>query len=169
MQSPAKMRRIAKEGCLYVSKKRDERATSDCQAYEVLTPFGEFGEMKHAFWISVAAGLFLVACDGTTAKAGYCGAANYSCCPTTCCAPSGDYCAAKSNCCTCYKQVREVKWEKEQYTCCKTVYDTVCEKVPVQCTRNVYETRYRDCCYTVCKPVYKTCYRDVCCTVRRPV
>lgn len=114
--------------------------------------------MKHATWIPIVAALLLALNAGSTAEAGYCGAASYKCCPTSCCAPSGEYAQAKQ-CCTytCYKPVKEIVWETEEYTCCKTVYDRVCEKVPVTCVKTVYETHYKDVCYTVCKPVYKTC------------
>ena len=73
--------------------------------------------MKYASMIPFLAALLMVASEGTQAEAGYFGAARYSCCPTEACAPSGDYCAAKSCCKTCYKTVKEVVWEKKCYTC----------------------------------------------------
>ena len=109
--------------------------------------------MKTATWIPVFAALLVAAMSGTEASAGYAGAGSYKSCPTSACAPSGDYCAPTTCTMTCYKTVQEVVYDKQEVTCCKTVYDRVCEKCPITCYRNVYETHYRDECYTVCRPV----------------
>jgi len=113
--------------------------------------------------------VLLVASAGGTAHAGYCGGASYSVCPASCSAPAADYCQAQACCKTCYKTVREIVWEQQNYTCCKTVWDTCCEAVPITCCKTVYDTCYRDECYTICRPQYQTCYRDVCCKTCRPV
>jgi hypothetical protein len=116
-------------------------------------------QMKLAMKFAVLAGL-LVAGAGQSALAGYCGAASYSCCPTSACSPCGDYGAA-SSCSTCYKTVQDVVYDKCQVTKYRTVYDTVCEQQPITCTRNVYETKFRDECYSIQKPVYQVCFKDV--------
>src|SRR5579863_3149081 len=113
--------------------------------------------------------LATVLMTGSTVEAGYCGAASFTCCSSACAAPAGDYCQAQTCCKTCYKTVKEIVWEQENYTCCKTVYDTVCEPYTVNCCKTVYDTCYRTECYNICRPQYQTCYRDVCCKVCRPV
>ena len=109
--------------------------------------------MKPALRMITLAGL-LMAGLGSSTEAGYCGADSFNCCPTSACAPSGDFRVAQVSCNTCYQTVQDIVYDKCTVTRYRTEWNTVCEQQPVHCTRNVYETKFREECFQVCKPVY---------------
>ena len=113
--------------------------------------------------------------------AAYCGLANYqngdskvasvsfskarkNCSRSEGCEPS---CAAPSCCGP--RLVKDVVYEKKQYTCYKTVCEKVVEQKEINCIRYEKEQCYRDVEYTVCKPVWETRTRTIPYTVCKPV
>ena len=72
-----------------------------------------------------------------TAAAGYLGAASYRNCVAT--TPASFSCA-KQQCHTVMKTVREVVYEKQQYTCYRTAYETVFDTKTIDCVKYVPET-----------------------------
>ena len=129
-----------------------------------------------------------------TAKAGHCGATDYSCCSKDpCCQEQSCFTSCQKQCRSCYKLVYDCCLEKRWHTCYKTVQETVMKPVcktvyhaetktcykpcyetcykTVECVQNkpVYQTCYKDCQYTVCKKVQETCWKECTYTVCRPV
>src|SRR5206468_888667 len=128
-----------------------------------------------------------------SARAGHCGATDYSNCNESCGKAQCCFSSCQKQCRTCYKLVYDCCLEKRWHTCYNTVQETVMKPVcktvyhaetktcyksvsetcykTVECVQSkpVYQTCYKECQYTVCKRIPETCYKEVCYTVCKPV
>ena len=123
----------------------------------------------------------MVLLSGSKVDAAYCGLANYQHGATK--VSSVSFSRARKNCSHCEDRepscaapsgcgprlVKDVVYEKKQYTCYKTVCEKVIEQKEINCTRYEKEQCFRDVEYTVCKPVYETRTRTIPYTVCKPV
>ncbi|MBT6055440.1 MAG: hypothetical protein HOH16_08430, partial [Planctomycetaceae bacterium] len=119
--------------------------------------------------------------SGRTVDAAYCGLATYQNTKTT--VSSVSFARARKNCthfensepscaassCCGPRLVKDVVYEKKQYTCYKTVCEKVTEQKEIKCIRYEKEQCFRDIEYTVCKPVWENRTRTIPYTVCKPV
>ncbi len=79
-------------------------------------------------------------------------------------------CAAEPSCgCPRTRRVKEIVYEKKEYTCYKTVCERVVEQREIDCVRYETEKSFKEVEYTVCKPVWETRTKTVNYTVCKPV
>ena len=130
-------------------------------------------------WIGCLLALALIVSTVQRVDAAYCGVASYKhgsaklttvgfagarkqC--SSCDSPSEPSCAAPAT-----RMVKEVVYEKREYTCYKTICSKVIEQKTIDCVRYETEKSVKEVQYKVCKPVWETRIRSVNYTVSKPV
>src|SRR4051812_16893218 len=98
--------------------------------------------------------------EGTAEANGYCGAACYSCCPTTACQTASCYTTCRVERRQCFRTVREIVYDQQEVQCQRTQYETVYEDRPVTCYRNVTEQKVRECPVQVSRAVWECAERE---------
>src|SRR5262245_50567392 len=106
---------------------------------------------------------------GSSARATYCGAASYRCCPAPVVQAQCNVVALAPQCQNVVQTAYETVYENQPYTVMETRYRMAYRTETYPVMRPVYRTTNVTRTYNVMRPVYQTSYRQRTYNVMRPV